>query len=57
MPEINEMSKMEIEKRLRDLFQLRRDLYANISRCKEVIEDAGKLIDAYEAELRKRGHI
>lgn len=53
----NQMSQLELQKKIRDMYQLKRDLYANISNCKRVIKDADDVIDACEAELRKRGHI
>lgn len=53
----NQMSQLELQKKIRDMYQLKRDLYANISNCKRVIKDADNVIDACEAELRKRGHI
>lgn len=55
--ETKDMSQLELQKKIRDMYQLKRDLYANISNCKRVIKDADDIIDACEAELRKRGHI
>lgn len=55
--ETEEMSVLELQKKIRDMFQLKRDLYANISNCKQVIKDADIIIDACESELRKRGRI
>ena len=57
MKEAKDMSQQELQKKIRDMFQLKRDLYKNISNCKRVIKDADNVIDACEAELRKRGHI
>lgn len=54
---ISEMSKLEIQKKIRNMYQLKREIYANISNCKRVLKDADDVIDACEAELRKRGHI
>lgn len=53
----NLMTQQELNKRIKDLFQLKRALYDNISKCKETLTIADSLIDIYEKELRKRGHI
>lgn len=51
------MTASELHQQIRNLFQLKRDLWANISKCKETLNVADSLIDIYEKELRKRGHI
>ena len=51
------MTTGELQQQIRNLFQLKRDLYANISKCKETVNVADSLIEIYEKELRKRGHI
>jgi len=55
--DISEWSQLELQKKIRDMYQMKRDLYKNISNCKECIKDADNIIDLCEAELRKRGHI
>lgn len=54
---ISTMSSMDIQKKIKGLFQLKRDLYANISQCKQTIKIADNCIDICEVELRKRGHL
>ena len=54
---LSEMSQLELQKKIRDMYQLKRDTYQNISACKLLLADADKIIDLCEAELRKRGHI
>lgn len=55
--DISEWSQLELQKKIRDMYQMKRDIYQNISNCKKVIVDADNIIDLCEAELRKRGHI
>lgn len=55
--DISEWSQLELQKKIRDMYQMKRDLYKNISTCKECIADADNIIDICEKELRKRGHI
>ena len=55
--DISEWSQLELQKKIRDMYQMKRDIYQNISNCKKVIADADAIIDLCEAELRKRGHI
>ena len=57
MKEAKEMTQQELQKKIRDMYHLKRDLYANISKCKQVITDANNIIDECEKELRKRGYI
>ena len=54
---LSEMSSGEIKKKIRDMYQLRREVHENISNCKKVFQLAGDIIDVCEAELRERGHL
>lgn len=54
---LSEMTTNEISKKIRDMYQLRRDCRQQISRFNDIFQDAGNIIDCCEAELRKRGHI
>lgn len=54
---LSEMTTNEISKKIRDMYQLRRDTREQIRRFNEIFEDAGNVIDCCEKELRKRGHI
>lgn len=54
---LSEYSQLELQKKIRDMYQLKRDTYQNISNCKLLIKDCDNIIDLCEAELRKRGHI
>lgn len=54
---LSEMTTNEISKKIRDMYQLRRDTREQIRRFNEIFEDAGNIIDCCEKELRKRGHI
>lgn len=54
---LSQMSSGEIKKKIRDMYQLRREVHENISNCKRVFELAGEIIDVCEAELRERGHL
>lgn len=54
---ISEWTQNDLQKKIRDMYQLKRDIYKNISNCKLVIADADAIIDKCEAELRRRGHI
>ena len=54
---LSEMTSNEIQKKIRDMYQLRRNCYQQISMYKKIIEDSGNIIDCCERELRRRGHI
>ena len=54
---LSEMTTNEISKKIRDMYQLRRDAREQIRRFNDIFEDAGNIIDCCENELRKRGHI
>lgn len=54
---LSKMTSAEIKKKIRDMYQLRREVHENISNCKRVFELAGDIIDVCEAELRERGHL
>lgn len=53
----SEMTTNDIQKKIRDMYQLRRDAREQIRRFNDIFEDAGNIIDCCEKELRKRGHI
>lgn len=55
--DISTWSQNDLQKKIRDMFQLKRDIYKNISNCKQVLADADAIIDKCESELRRRGHI
>lgn len=55
--DIKKVSTAYLKKRIRDMYQLKRDLYNNISNCKLAIKDADNIIDECEKELRGRGHL
>ena len=57
MEEITKMSTSDIQKKIRNMYILKRDLYRNISECKIALKTADDIIDACEKELRERGHI
>ena len=54
---ISELSTNEINKKIRDMYALRRECYQQISLFKRIIEDTGKIVDVCERELRERGHL
>lgn len=54
---LSDMTTNEIQKKIRDMYQLRRDVRDQIRRFNDIFEDAGNIIDCCEKELRKRGHI
>lgn len=53
---LSEMSTNEISKKIRDMYQLRRDCRQQISRYNDIFQDAGNIIDCCEKELMRRGH-
>lgn len=52
-----EMSKSEISEKIKNMYELRRACRDQISKYKDIFEDAGNIIDCCEKELRRRGHI
>ena len=54
---LSKMTTNEISKKIRDMYQLRRDCRQQISIYNDIFKDAGNVIDCCEAELRKRGYI
>ena len=48
------MSTAELKQKIRNIYQLKRALWDNISKCKETLNIADSLLDCYEKELRGR---